>query len=319
MILPDTNLVRKVDRNFELAKATSLAICPACSKEFYFRKGVVLEAAREIDVTAVPVIAPAVLPDTEKELFREMLETGHGLSLLEEFREFFAEHRGESVRRDGAYDSKTLTNSFACPYCATSIQLTLQLAVTGCVLAQKGSTPKTVRAETVIAQINPLDRASEEDRQLYHSWKQSGLLDLFLKATTIANPSSVPQREDRQVSYIRAWFRTASFCKVPRRTLATVIHDLDTAEVVFYHAQGVVGIVADGELRSFVTKSQAMGYADESLVLKNGKGVIDEIWHKTKFGYAAGRGVFFNALRLESRASTGSATGKQRGTQSPSG
>lgn len=311
--------IYNVNHDLELQMANSITSCPECAGVFYIRKGVVVETARKAETDAEPTIPPAAMTESECELLDEMLQAGLGLSILERFRRFFAVFRNNDAYGSKPYEPYSLSNTFGCPYCNTAIQLEMQIAVMGCKKSPSASEAKFIRSEAAVAKLNALDRLSPEDRKLYDEWNECGLLELFLEAIKTGNPGSVPQKPDRQVNVVRIWFRTASFLTVPRRALARFVADLDTSEITFYQSQGVVGVVADGYLRTFLSKSAVMGYGEERLSL-NGQGAqLTETWRKTKYGYAAGRGIFFQALQLESNAAIGSATGKQRGTQSPHG
>jgi len=302
----------------------SVAKCPYCSEEIWMKRGISIERARKLEIEDPPTNDLVQASAFDRELIETLLSEGKALDLIDVVRGYFA---AQHVKE---HENFSRSQTFTCPYCDAPVQAIFKVAFLGIVAADQ-PIPPTIKAINVAplppAPVDALAGLIDEDRQLYEEWSANNLLHLFMKALEIGNPGSVPQKPKGMVNVIKGWFKTCEVQMVPAQTISKFANELGTNKITFYGAQSVFAVIADGYIKTFIPQTYAHGYGSARPSLKNGKPQFfdkrvrelrfeqDEIWAKTRYGYCLGRGVFFGALYMESRAAQGSATRTQRGTE----
>lgn len=294
-------------KNPEILMADSIINCPKCSESIYIRKQMSVQRARKGIIESIN--APNVPLNGDSDLIQVLIEEGKTLDMLHCIKKHFA-NRPENEMEDFARSPE-----FQCPYCDAYIQILYQIAILGTVISD---------SELHLGPIETRQQFTELEQRQFEQWQSSGLLDLLIKAQESVSPSSVPRKIKAQFNFCKTWVSTSFPIKVPLFTVKKFQAETNAKEISFYASNGIAGIVADKYLKTFVPQAYLFGEASSKTITDEGEIKLEhqnrnrfeqnDLWVKTKYGYAVGRGIFFQSLFEQSKSSFGNATRTQRGT-----
>lgn len=307
-----------ISDGYEARTVESLGSCPECGEEIWLRQGLKVEAARKVEFQCERE-DPVSSDPYEEPFILKMVENGQALDVLATIRAYYARQRETQTGK--AFENFGLSQIFVCPYCSASLQACFQARLLGLRHSEVPATPKMTSPKQAqqsakkSTPVDPLDSLTQKDRAFYLEWQANRLLQLFLDSYSEGHPSgAIPVKPSSRINLIKTWFTAAREVKVRADVFQRIQTDHPGASLAFFHALGIVGVVVNGILKTFLPKPTASGYAPSRLTPRGIAAPDSREWFKTKFGYALGQGVFFSALQLESKAAMGSATKAQRNT-----
>jgi len=304
-----------IDENAELALITMIQKCPTCSGLISFRKSLELNGMKKAEMAAELEPPPDELTDADRQLLSDLQERGQALSAVEHFRHLYGmQAMSDSPKKLAPFETFQRTKSFPCPHCKTMLQARTRVQILDFIEAKDVGLKSKVEKRIARGSI---EKATPSQQSLYALFKSTGLLDLFMAANALHGNGSHATEPRSIARLIEVWFQKCIRMEQVSRSAALRLYDdLKTRNLFFYHSNGIVAVIANGYIKTFLSKSQVLDEPKAVLSLNKESGRVEEVWRKTPFGYVVGDGAFFNALRLESMAASGNATGKQRRTQS---
>ncbi len=281
----------------------SIIECPHCSTSLYYR---VKHTAHALQVAipsegtqseGAPFGAP--LAPVEEHFLRKMVDE-HKVFAMQ-----VAALKHLMTKQEIAGDGKitTSTPTVFCPNCTGGFQIFFDFAVAGVVAVN----------DTYTAPPPPSEALTAEEDTVYKHWEGTALLQAFY-AAILAHLGTQPVKPYRRFKQFQRWLEMAVEISLPP-TEAYILKEEFGKSAKFFHTNGVIAIVVDDEIQTFMPKALAYGEQMPTQLSTEGRPTpapTMEVWIRTKYGYVAGKGVFLTALRLESRGSYGNASKSQR-------
>lgn len=294
-----------VSTDLEDAVLGQILRCCKCNELMRLRLSMQVKSERRVDIASASARRdPRSLTPEDRAVIADHVAGGKTIAIVEALREENVPDKAEHCR----------STPFACPACGVTIQATFSYFLLGTALTDNAPREKKSPSSSRRAVV------ADEDQQRFEAWSEAGLVDLFLDAyREHTGLWDIPVPAGSAMNMINRWCKEAQFINPLSLKVAGILRrDLEESGQIdnlkFFHSLGVVGVVADGYLRTFVSRKAVDGKVMSRLKVSDSGKIQNDMWHRTRFGYAVGRGIFFEALHLESRASQGSATRTQRGT-----
>lgn len=174
-----------------------------------------------------------------------------------------------------------------CPSCQTDIRIVLKTTVEDVVIASE-----------ITAAAGP--RFTEKEQQILDSFVGTELQRAFLNATKIAKQrAGMPSNIEK---FFLTWLKSATAKTISRALMQQLRELFPASRIEVWGANGVIGILADGNLRLFVPQHFVEGSPIRNLGgsvqgRTTPDGVWLQEWIKTRHGYIAGRGAYFQEMK----------------------
>lgn len=216
-------------------------------------------------------------------------------------------HLRKMLIEAGAYSDNLLENllaytdkdfkrsgSLACPRCQCTFSVSFELKpkrvtlLDGEVFNAKGQPPS---ANPPKFPVSPLVQ------ELAGTPLSLALQDAFEQMPSALRPKNIAKH------LVKMLERCVRLTKVPKSVLVQLINEHGTPDVKLYGTSLMCIVLTDGEFRQFIPTSVIKGLAMTGLA-SNGVEVTEtkarissEVWIRTRYGYVAQRGIFFEAMR----------------------
>lgn len=190
-----------------------------------------------------------------------------------------------------------------CPHCQKRIYMTLTACEDDVVeVTQKhnGTKPAMNRDEAWEATLTSGQRA------MLKSVEEDGTIDLMLVALADSpNALSMPTTATGKHRFFISFMKSCAEKRIPEHALRYFARKYNGAHIKVLGANGILAIVVDGKLGGFVPQQIVMGSTAKTAtgkawVLESTPEELD-VWVRTRFGYAAGGGLFLNEMKKRSK------------------
>jgi|GEM_PF-2251913 len=187
-----------------------------------------------------------------------------------------------------------------CPHCHKPVLVVIKVEVVGAFDPEKITTPDRKRAQRTA----PTTTLLPHQEEMVMTARENGLFDAFAQVASKAkNPA--PKRMKK---FFVHFFQCAQVTIVPRDILQAFIDEFDKARIEIWVCDGLAAVTADGVIKRFVPQSEVAGQKRQVDSLDGRSGTVrrgtDEEgiwgWRRTRFGYAAGAGAFFQEMQRQS-------------------
>ncbi len=188
-------------------------------------------------------------------------------------------------------DKFTRSNEFSCPQCSAKLEVHTEIRVKRVV----NSTGQRFTATGAQIATRPMKAA----HPLTDSPLVPALIDAFDKLPAACRPKDL-------VDYLGSLIERGVPIRLAPSVKRTMYEHFNTIKIQAFSTGGMAVIIADGEFRQFIPVSVLKGLAltgitaNGSEITRTRSEYTPEIWIKTRFGYIAQRGVFFDEMRKRS-------------------
>ena len=128
------------------------------------------------------------------------------------------------------------------------------------------------------------------DRLAIEEAERNGALAAFVDAVAHIKVQQPPRNLER---YFLSWLKACQPAVVPKEHLEALIAEF-RGRITVYQFSGIAAVVSDGYLRTFIPyagkESRAKAQAFQHAAVLEG-------WLRSRYGYVAGKGAFFEAMR----------------------